>query len=619
MATGGRMYKKARRLLSGIIKWIPLSPFSVLFFFIQAIFYLKICAKGISGFSENLDSALKISVFSGLIFSVVLGEFLSRIFHRQRRWSQPILLSILGFQLLLGFYHIRVNSFFDLAIFVYNAGAVFSPRLVFEIVAGIYQVSDWVLIPLLLMLFSRLQLGGRSTGNIRYFSLSLLVMVVYLYSGGVVTDEIGHVVRSGRGLAGKITKCETNNIPNLEYKRKFLSRFEKPVVQPDVYLIMVESFNANFVEHKEDGKSVTPFFDSLIPEGVYVEKFYGNSVQTSKGHISTLCSVYPSLTGKIMKHFPGTKLSGIGPVLEKNGYQTSFYKAAYDIHYDNTYEFMQNHGYDIVRGMDSELIGDVPKKYKWKSWGLQENVFFKKVFSDLDAKRESGRPVFTALTTVTTHMWFKGLPAEYRRVRSNPSSLRDHYMNSLAATDEWLKTFFDELRAQPRGKNAIVIITGDHSFPMGEQGNFSTQTGFYESNFRIPLLILWPDHLNPERIRNPFSQVDIAPTLFDMLGISGEWALMGNSIFAPYDSRRSTWLIQPYNGLFTGIVRGQMKYVYGSEYRREYLFDLSKDPLEQNNLLDGDTVDDDFLIPFRKEIRKSIQHHFNILGNRILD
>jgi len=55
---------------------------------------------------------------------------------------------------------------------------------------------------------------------------------------------------------------------------------------------MVESFNAGFVNSEnDDGKEYTPFFNTMIKKGVYIEHFYGTSIQTVKGHFSTLFSL----------------------------------------------------------------------------------------------------------------------------------------------------------------------------------------------------------------------------------------------------------------------------------------------------------------------------------------
>ena len=52
-----------------------------------------------------------------------------------------------------------------------------------------------------------------------------------------------------------------------------------------------KSFNSNFIQTTTpQGRYYTPFFNSLIPKSVFVEKFYNNSVQTCRSQLATLAS-----------------------------------------------------------------------------------------------------------------------------------------------------------------------------------------------------------------------------------------------------------------------------------------------------------------------------------------
>ena len=52
----------------------------------------------------------------------------------------------------------------------------------------------------------------------------------------------------------------------------------------NVFLIMIESFNANFVQKKTpEGQEYTPFFNQLIGQGLFFDNFWGQSMQTVKG------------------------------------------------------------------------------------------------------------------------------------------------------------------------------------------------------------------------------------------------------------------------------------------------------------------------------------------------
>lgn len=137
------------------------------------------------------------------------------------------------------------------------------------------------------------------------------------------------------------------------------------------------------------------------------------------------------------------------------------------------------------------------------------------------------------------------------------------------------------LRSRDYLKNSVVIITGDHSFPVGEHGNYDSESGFYNEYFRTPLLI-WGKGITPRVVREPHSQLDIAPTVLELTGISATVHFKGDSVFSappPFIP-----LIKPYAGGNLGVLSYPYKYVYNKRSQREYLFNIVADPSEKNNI-----------------------------------
>lgn len=86
--------------------------------------------------------------------------------------------------------------------------------------------------------------------------------------------------------------------------------------------------------------------------------------------------------------------------------------------------------------------------------------------------------------------------------------------------------------------------------------------------------------------RRFFSQVDIVPTILDLLGIKEKSNYVGMSMFLDQKSRveSSAYLINPYSKKYISVVKGLFKYVKPLKGGAEKLFDLIKDPHEQNDL-----------------------------------
>ncbi len=368
-----------------------------------------------------------------------------------------------------------------------------------------------------------------------------------------------------------------------------------PARRPHVFIVLIESFNANFVEARTgDGREYTPFFNSLIPKGVYVEGFHGNSMESSRGQLSLLCSLWPSLRGQVFDVYRGLRLHCLPEMLRKQGYTTVFDQATRYLKFEETGPFMSANGFDVVRAaMDREAPHRDPGKV-W-GWGLQDDVFFEEFFAYLDAKRGleaagGAEPRFFAmLCTISSHFPDNEIPAAQKFLFPNASGGKAGYANSIYLADTYLRTFFRELEARDDLKDSIVIVTGDHSYPTGEHGNVSSQVGFYEELFRTPLLILWPGVLEPRRLRRElWSQIDVAPTILDMLGIEVPNHFLGRSILRGFDPGRDrVHLIQPDDGGFIGVIaENDLKYVLGIARDEEFVFDLRRDPREERNLID---------------------------------
>jgi arylsulfatase A-like enzyme len=357
----------------------------------------------------------------------------------------------------------------------------------------------------------------------------------------------------------------------------------------NVFIIMIESFNANFIHQKTpEGREYTPFFNKLTDEGMFYDNFWGNSIQTVKGQISVLASIPPLARQKIFTDYPDLNLHCLPQIMKENGYETVFFQAFAGLEFDNTGPFMKKNGFTHVHSMDGEFISPEEKRlYAW-GWGIQDDILYQKTFlylddlSKLGQAKKKGPGYFVLLATISNHMKFRDVPEPQRYLYPKPRNKIEFYANSIRVTDEYLKTFFAELRKRDYLTNSIVLLTGDHSYPVGEHGYYDSESGFYNEYFKTPLLI-WGSGVSPGVSHELHSQLDIAPTVLDLAGISAKVHFRGKSVFA--GASAFVPLVQPYVGTCLGVVSYPYKYVYRELGQQECVFDLDKDPSEQTNII----------------------------------
>ena len=425
-------------------------------------------------------------------------------------------------------------------------------------------------------------------------------------------------------------ECPTTN-PNIHDDRRLGVTIKDPAAErPNVLIIMVESFNAHFVGRaNENGEEFTPFFNRLRHRGLYIERFYGNSIQTARGQEAVFCGIAPSWGKKQAEYFPLRKMYGLPAVLRDAGYRTFFFQAQADITFDNTLNFMHHVGFDSVLSMrDPDPVSKEDEGYVWNCWGIEDTRLYQKAFAHLDRELapeahggKAAGPCFVNFATVNSHMMWDQLP-EDRKLLYPGTTTEDcfkNFANAIRLTDRSLEVFFKEFEKRPwLRKNTVLIITGDHSYPDGEHNNnFRNQFGFYEENFRVPMLIIWPGHIEPRVVHDiAYSQLDIAPTLLDLLGIEARHHFVGVSMMKPTTQQHAIPLIQPCSGQYLGVVHYPMKYVRHTITEKEYLFDLGRDEGELTNLADRPECQG-AINQLKPEIDRIVQNQSLIENDRI--
>ncbi|MEO8873973.1 MAG: sulfatase [Polyangiaceae bacterium] len=97
-------------------------------------------------------------------------------------------------------------------------------------------------------------------------------------------------------------------------------------------------------------------------------------------------------------------------------------------------------------------------------------------------------------------------------------SLRDKYDAEVTFTDQYIGKLFDFIAAQPYAAHTAIIVTADHGEAFGEHHQFGHGFELWQNLINVPLLISVPG-IAPNKIDEPRSAIDIAPTIVDLFGV----------------------------------------------------------------------------------------------------
>lgn len=188
----------------------------------------------------------------------------------------------------------------------------------------------------------------------------------------------------------------------------------------------------------------------------------------------------------------------------------------------------------------------------------------------------------------------------------NPRSLeelvKDHYAG-VVDNDENLGRIMDCLEHSGKLDDTLVILTSDHGFFLGEWRMYDKRF-MHEPSIRVPLMIRYPGLIKAGSVSEQIAlNVDIAPTLLEVAGITPPAAMHGRSLVPLLKGERpkawrKDWLyeyyeypqwehVRPHRGVRTE--RHKLIHYYKldayPELPEEFeLYDLQKDPGELNNL-----------------------------------
>lgn len=210
----------------------------------------------------------------------------------------------------------------------------------------------------------------------------------------------------------------------------------------------------------------------------------------------------------------------------------------------------------------------------------------------------------------TARDWWSGRVTDWRSRNPNmPDELRtlEHfnqmvsgYDGGIAYVDRAISQLLEALEGLGVREETAVIVSADHGEAIGELGMYFEHGNATEGVTRVPLIIQWPGLAKGVRIAGLTYQLDLGPTVLDLLGLEIPPHWDGIS-FAP--ALRGT----PFTGR-DYLVRGCGIYSFQRAVRQGdwllirtlhsglypydpvYLFDLTTDPYEQTNLAEANPV-----------------------------
>jgi len=296
--------------------------------------------------------------------------------------------------------------------------------------------------------------------------------------------------------------------------------------KPNVIMITVESLSADFLGYFGNQKHLTPVLDSLAQTNLIFTNMYATGTRTVRGMEALSLSVPPTPGSSIVRRPNNDKLTTVGYIFEQEGYTRTFYYGG-DGYFDNMNEYFGKNGFDITdRGRklnlgDSysthrKLIADNEIQFE-NAWGICDEDLFNTVVKGSDESFNEGKPFFNFVMTTSNHRPFT-FPANKINM---PQGNRE---GAVRYTDYAIGQFLNKIKRKPWYKNTVVIIIADHCASSAGKNEIDV------SKYHIPCMVVNLPNQQHKTIDSVCSQIDLYPTLFNILGWSYQNNLYGQDV-----------------------------------------------------------------------------------------
>ena len=344
----------------------------------------------------------------------------------------------------------------------------------------------------------------------------------------------------------------------------------------NLLFVTLDTFRVDRLGSYGSKAGLTPHLDRLASEGVRFEHVLAHVPLTLPTHSSIFTSLYPTEHGV---HDNGTfrlnpSVPTLATTLHNAGYQCGAFVGAFVL----DARFGLNRGFDVY------------DDYYGEKRGILSLAQLERPADAVTAPAErwiaeAKAPWFAWVHVYDAHAPYRPPPDFARRFAS------DLYDGEVAFIDATLGGFLDRLSASGRLDETIVVVLADHGESLGDHGEKTHGTFAYDSTLRVPW-ILWGKGLHPQVFAETVRQVDVMPTLLDLLAVPPPERIVGQSLRpyltgelryeapASYFEAMNAHLAQDWAPL-TGVVQDGHKLI---RLPIPELYDVAVDPKEKENL-----------------------------------
>ncbi|WNF22683.1 LTA synthase family protein [Mesobacillus jeotgali] len=359
----------------------------------------------------------------------------------------------------------------------------------------------------------------------------------------------------------------------------------------NLVMIQLESFQDFVVNLAVNGEEITPNLNKLIKESTYYPNVYQQigAGNTSDAEFIVNTSLYPIGNQATSEVYGNKKYPSLPRLLKARGYETLTLHAD-DINFWNRSELYPSLGFE--KYYDESHIG----RKDVVGMGTSDEVFYDKTLDVLSKLREKNQSFYAHVIALSSHTPFE-LPEDKIQLqlpKKYEETLTGNYLTSIHYADMALGQFIEGLKERGIWDNSLVVVYGDHSGVHGSLKKPVDNTLLKDllgsdynitERFNIPLVTHYGGQKKGEIITTTGGQIDVLPTIANLLGLPINDMIHFGSDLANIDNNLIGMRYYMVSGSY---ITNEEMLAIDSKRENNYIYDLQSRALEKTSTLDKD-------------------------------
>lgn len=425
--------------------------------------------------------------------------------------------------------------------------------------------------------------------------------------------------------------------------------------QPNILFIMTDQQRSDTIHALGNQDIRTPILDSLVETGTTFTNCYTPAPVCVAGRSATITGVSPHLNGCTSNGASPLHLQSIMQVVQQEGYRThgigkmhfnpdnealwgfdsrdiSEEGARQPGKHNDFHQYLDDNGYGHVlepQGIRSEMYyipqpSQLPAEHHHTTWVADRAI-------DFLNRHDDRQPFFLWTSFIKPHPPFES-PVPWNKLYRTADMMSpfrpdgyeqlltywNHFQNRYKYRDKgYDEMLFRTIKAMyyacisfidynvgrilsalgDKLDNTLIVYTSDHGEMLGDYGSVGKRT-MLNPSVKIPMIVKWSGVFGKNlQVDTPVSLLDLFPTFASVAGatepspslegldlqkiVTGE--VEREFVYSQFSEKAT--------GLYM-IASRNYKYIYSTADRKEWLFDLQKDPGETKNWAENPRYED---------------------------